>query len=181
MSFDAEAILRQVKPEKHERQIETAPCLPFGALEARARLVLDTNVYIDMAAGRLARESRARLAACLHYHSVVALAELMQGVAAYSPNAPSYAAVRRHYIDLFKHVPRTRLLVPDADVWMRAGTIAGLLSRTQGFQPYQRKELLLDALIYLDATKRGLPVLTRNVRDFGLIAAVHGAGVVVQI
>ena len=175
------AILRKLKPEKHERQIDAAPCLPFGALEVRAKLVLDTNVYIDMAPGRLARESRERVAACLHYYSVVALTELMQGVAGYSSNASNYGAVRRHYLGLFKRVPRTRLLVPDADVWMRAGAITGLLSCTQGFRPHQRKKVLLDALIYLDATKRGLPVLTRNVRDFGLIAAVHGSGVVVQL
>ena len=181
MTFDADAIFRQVKPDRRRAQVEPAPSIPLTDIGVRAAVVLDTNIYIDMAAGRFEPEIRAKLAGCLHHHSIVALAELAQGVAAYSPEAKSYASVKAYYLGLFKRVPRMRLLVPDADVWMRAGTVAGLLSRTQGFQPHQRKELLVDALIYVDAAKHGLPVLTRNVRDFGLIAAVHGAGTVVQV
>jgi hypothetical protein len=44
-----------------------------------------------------------------------------------------------------------------------------MLSRTQDFQPHQRKECLNDALIFLTAAKAGLPVLTANCDEFDLI------------
>ena len=58
--------------------------------------------------------------------------------------------------------------------------VTGLLSRTQGFQPYQRKECLNDALIYLTAAKAGLPVLTANRDDFDTIQQIVSAGVFIH-
>ena len=54
--------------------------------------------------------------------------------------------------------------------------IAGILARTQGFQPHQRKECLNDALIFLTAAKIGLPVLTANRGDFSLIQQLAPEG-----
>ena len=59
---------------------------------------------------------------------------------------------------------------------MKAGClpalIAGTLARTQNFQPHQRKECMNDALIYLSATKLGLPVVTANRVEFDLIQQI---------
>jgi hypothetical protein len=77
--------------------------------------------------------------------------------------------LRDHYVELFDNIPSTRLLIPDAQVWSGAGVLAGALARTQGFQRYQRKECLNDALIYLTAAKAGLPVLTSDRNQFDLI------------
>ena len=67
-------------------------------------------------------------------------------------------------------------MTPDAQVWADAGVIAGTLSRTQGFQPYQRKECLNDALIYLTAAKQGLPVVTANRVEFDMIQQIAPGG-----
>jgi predicted nucleic acid-binding protein len=66
-------------------------------------------------------------------------------------------------------IPPTRLLTPDADIWMDAGVVAGTLARCQAYQRHQRKECLNDALIFLTAIKAGLPVLTANRDEFDLI------------
>ena len=62
---------------------------------------------------------------------------------------------------------------------MRAGVLTGMLARSQGYQAHQRKELLADALIYLSASKAGLPVLTRNAGDFDLLKQLHPQGRVI--
>ncbi|WP_292584407.1 hypothetical protein [Mesorhizobium sp.] len=41
------------------------------------------------------------------------------------------------------------MLAPNSQLWIEAGVIAGILARTQNFQPYQRKECLNDALIHI--------------------------------
>ena len=183
MTYDLGAILRQIKPEKIRTQIEAdhigKPENRLDAETALGALVLDTMVYIEMAGGRVDETTRAILRSSLQHHSIVALTELAQGLAAANPDRPDYKRVRLYYLDLIKAVPRSRLLLPDADVWMRAGVIAGLLSRTQNFQPHQRQALHADALIFLSATKAGLPLVTRNVRDFALIRHIHGAGRIV--
>jgi predicted nucleic acid-binding protein len=67
-------------------------------------------------------------------------------------------------------------VTPDAQVWINACVIAGTLARTQRFQPYQRKECLNDALIFLTAAKAGGPVLTANRNEFDLIQQLAPKG-----
>ena len=74
-----------------------------------------------------------------------------------------------HYAGLFASIPANRLLVPDAETWVDAGIVAGILARTQGFQKQRSKQLLNDAVTYLCAAKNGLPVLTDNKVDFDLL------------
>ena len=73
-------------------------------------------------------------------------------------------------------IPDTRLPVPDAETWHLAGAISGTLARIHGFQPHQRKECLNDALIYLTAAKRGLPVVTATRAEFDLIQLIAPGG-----
>ena len=112
----------------------------------------------------------------LLFHCSVALAELAVGVANANPSRRGWPALRDHYIELFAAIPATRLMTPDAQVWADAGVIAGTLSRTQNFQPYQRKECLNDALIFLTAAKAGIPLLTANRDEFDLIQQLTPAG-----
>lgn len=65
--------------------------------------------------------------------------------------------------------PISRTHAPDAEIWSAAGILAGTLARLQGFQAHQRKDALNDALIYLTALKRGIPVLADNHTDFDLL------------
>ena len=84
--------------------------------------------------------------------------------------------MQNHYAELFMDIPASRLVTPDAQVWADAGVIAGTLSRTQRFQPHQRKECLNDALIFLTAAKVGIPVLTANREEFDLIQQLAPEG-----
>lgn len=138
--------------------------------------MLDTNVYINRAAGRLDLALQAVIDGALLFHCSVALAELAIGVANADPARRSWPATRDHYAALFAAVPASRLLTPDAQVWAEAGVVAGMLARTQGFQPHQRKECLNDALIFVTAAKAGLPVLTGNRDEFDLIQQIMPEG-----
>lgn len=183
MTFDLETLLRQLKPE---RRIE--------ALERRERSQLvqaenlrpgpmafmpDTTVYIDMAAGRMPPPALDLIRSATQLHSAVCLSEIAQGLGQYDPKAARYRAVRRHYVELTKRIPPNRVVTPDDEVWARAGLLTGMLARSQGYQAHQRKELLADALIYLSASKAGLPVLTRNAADFDLLSQLHPSGRVI--
>ncbi len=139
-------------------------------------LLLDTNVYINRAAGRLEAPVRDTIDQALLFHCSVALAELAVGVANADPSRPGWTALRDHYSALFAAIPASRLVTPDPQVWADAGVIAGMLARTQGFQPHQRKECLNDALIFLAAAKAGVPVLTANRDEFDLIQQIAPEG-----
>lgn len=139
-------------------------------------LLLDTNVYINLAAGRIAAPLFGVIGQALIFHCSVALAELSVGVANADPTRAGWPALRDHYVELLAAVPASRIVTPDAQVWADAGVIAGTLARTQGFQPYQRKECLNDALIFLTAAKAGITVLTANRDEFDLIQQVAPEG-----
>jgi predicted nucleic acid-binding protein len=112
----------------------------------------------------------------LLFHCSVCVSELTTGVANGDPSHAAWKPLRDHYTALIATFLPTRLLTPDPQIWAEAGLIAGTLARTQSFQPYQRKECLNDALIFLTAAKAGLPVLTANRNEFDLIQqlAPHG-------
>ena len=132
-------------------------------------LVADTNVYINDAAANLPASVEALLDRALLFHCSVCVAELAIGIGNGDPTYPLWAATRDHYGGLMAAIPASRLLTPNPDIWADAGLIAGTLARTQHFQPYQRKQCLNDALIFLTAAKVGLPVLTANRDEFDLI------------
>jgi predicted nucleic acid-binding protein len=147
------------------------------ALPAAPRfLLLDTNIYINRAAGRLASAVCAAIDQALLFHCSVAIAELTAGIAHADPARPGWSAMRDHYAELCAAIPASRLLTPDAQIWADAGVIAGTLARTQHFQPAQRKECLNDALIFLTAAKAGIPVITADQADFDLIQQIAPEG-----
>ncbi|GJE02995.1 type II toxin-antitoxin system VapC family toxin [Methylobacterium isbiliense] len=183
MTFDLEALLRQTKPEKRigalrhrtSRELLHAEQLRPGPLV----LLPDTTVYVDMAAGRMPSAAFELVREATQLHSVVCLSELAQGLSLHDPKATRYRAMRGHYVELVRRIPANRVLTPDDEVWIRAGILTGSLTRTQGYQSHQRKELLADALIYLSAAKAGVPVLTRNAGEFDLLNQLHPAGRVI--
>lgn len=138
--------------------------------------MLDTNVYIRSAAGTLPAAAAALVDRGLLFHCSVCISELATGVANADPSQARWKMHRDYYRDLVATFPPTRVLVPDTQIWAEAGLIAGTLARTQGFQPHQRKECLNDALIFLTATKAGLPVLTANRDEFDFIQQICAEG-----
>lgn len=180
MSIDLRGTLRRRKPAKRRSQLVPRPreaLLDLTALPSSPLfLLLDTNIYINHAAGRLAPGVRDAIDRALLFHCSVALAELACGVANANPSRPGWLAMQDHYTELFACIPSSRLVTPDAQVWTDAGVIAGTLARAQGFQPHQRKECLNDALIFLTAAKIGIPVLTANRDEFELIQQLAPEG-----
>ena len=181
MTLDVTTPLRRIKPEKHLAQLTPrARGDLIGVLDIgwhrRPSLMLDTNVYILFAAGRLSESAEELLDTALVFHCSVCIGELMAGVANADPGRPSWKTMRDYYHGLVAQMPDSRILAPDPQVWAEAGMVAGTLARTQRFQPHQRKECMNDALIYLTAAKAGVSVLTANREDFDFIQQVVGTG-----
>ena len=181
MSIDLRDTLRRRKPERRLAQLmarNSGELLGVDdfAPSGRALLMPDTNVYIRAAGGTLPASVRKLIERALLFHCSVCLAELATGVANANPSLPSWAALRGHYVELFNSIRSARLLNPDPQVWSDAGVVAGVLARTQGFQRHERKECLNDALIYLTATKSGVPVLTADRTQFDLIQQLAPEG-----
>jgi len=181
LTIDLAAGLRRIKADRRRARLTPRPRSALVAAAdvagaGRAAVLLDTNVYILSAAGRLPPATAALVDRGLLFHCSVCIAELTTGVANADPAHPNGKAVRDHYEALIASFPRTRLLTPDAETWAQAGLIAGTLARTQHYQRHQRKECLNDALIFLTAARAGLPVLTANRDEFDLIQqlAPHG-------
>jgi predicted nucleic acid-binding protein len=121
------------------------------------------------AAGALPGETRALFDRALVYHCSVCLSELATGLANADPSRRSWVTIRDHYCRMFDAIPTGRILNPDPQIWAEAGVVTGLLARTQGYHKHRLRQCLNDVLIYLTATRAGLPVLTANRDDFDLI------------
>ena len=174
MSIDFDAAIRRRKPHKQLAQLSprrddeltSVADLPTAG---RLALVADTNVYINDAAGRLPQAVEAALDRTILFHCSVCVGEIATGIANGNPTHAGWRETRKVYGEVIGAIPAKRLLVPADQIWTEAGLIAGTLARTQGFQPYQRKELLNDALILLTATKTGLAVLTSDRDHYDLL------------
>jgi len=181
LTIDLRKIIRSRKPEKLQRQLASRPDADLIrasdiAGKGRQTFVPDTNIYIMDAAGILPEAAKTILDQGLMFHCSVCLAEISVGVGRYSPGASDWRRVADQYAGLVESIPGNRLLVPDAETWVGAGMVAGILARTQGLQKQQSKDLLNDALIYLCAAKSGLAVLTDNKGDFDLLQQIAPGG-----
>ena len=176
--LDFAAHLRRYAPERYVGQLHPRSDseLVQASLSAARQIVLDTNVYINNYAGRLPSDAAALLDGALRYHCSVCFGELAVGLAKRAQGSAETAKGRAHYTRVLAGIPKGRVLTPTPDMWTAAGLIAGTLARTQGLQPYQHREMLNDALLYLSAAHQGLPVLTSNKGDFDLIQQVSGWG-----
>jgi predicted nucleic acid-binding protein len=181
LTIDLDRHLRRIKVDKLVTPLSTRPLAALISVAGftappRAPILIDTNVYINAAAGRLPPDGLRLFASSLIFHSEVCIAELSTGVANADPARPQWKARRDHYARLLERMPSSRIIRPDGETWTEAGLIAGTLARVQHFQPHQRKECLNDALIYLSAAKQGIPVLTVNRDEFDLIQQIARRG-----
>ncbi len=173
--------MRRRKPEKRVAQLAPRSGRDLVAWTSltgggSAVLLLDTNVYINRAAGRLDAALRELIDRAFLFHCSVALAELATGIANADPSRTGWPLLRDYYVALFQAIPASRLVTPEEGVWTDAGMISGMLARTRCFQPHQRKECLNDALIFLTAAKAGIPVLTANRDEFDIIQQIVPEG-----
>lgn len=152
--------------------------LPFLGATAGAgpELLLDTCVYVDGLQGRAPDVVAELLHLRLSNHSTVAVQELMHTVGVLDPQHPGSRMVIRQIGIAINGMPSHRVFAPDPDVLGRAAHLAGILCRLQGYQKDARLRALQDCVLFLQAQKLGLTILTCNVGDFDCLLQLIPAG-----
>jgi len=100
--------------------------------------------------------------------SSVSLAELTYLFGRLDPNDARTASVLLSIADAIDDIPTRRLLAPSVRASGEAGIMAGVVARLQNVVG-REQAAVNDALLYAQALERGLVVLTRNVREVGLL------------
>jgi len=152
--------------------------LPFVAagLTAGQGLLLDTCVYIDQMQGRSPPALADVISQRQVNHSTVAISELMHTVGVLHPADARTPAAIAEIGKQIKAMPRHRIFAPDSDVLGRAALLSGILCRLQGYQRDGKLRALQDCVLFLQALKLGLAVLTANVNDFDILLQLLPAG-----
>ena len=152
--------------------------LPFigDIAEAGQELLLDTCVYIDGLQGRAPDVVADLLDIRLSNHSTVAIQELMHTVGVLDPKHPGTKIAVRQIGTTIDDMPPHRTFVPDAEVLGKAALLSGMLCRLQGYQKDARLRALQDCILFLQAQKLGLTVLTANVSDFDFLLQLIPVG-----
>lgn len=151
------------------RRDDAALPLVGDAVRAGASLILDTTVYIDQMQGRLPEVVGALVEIRTVFHSTVAVAELMHVIGRLDPAHPETANVVAQVRTQVTAIPEHRLREPDADIQAQAAVLAGVLCRVQGYANDDRLRALHNAMIFLQARKLGLTILTRNIKDYDFL------------
>jgi hypothetical protein len=73
-------------------------------------------------------------------------------------------------------MPAHRIFVPDLDVLARAALLSGVVCRLQGYANDARFRALQDCVLFLQAQKLGLTLLTGNISDFDYLLQLVPAG-----
>lgn len=171
-AFDFDRAVRWARLDRHvtlaRRSDEVLPILDV-ARPGRG-LLLDTCVYIDQMQGRASAVVEELIGLRQVNHSSVALAELMHSVGRLDPRHPGSAEAIRMIGRTVKAIRPHRLFTPDVETTGRAAILAGILSRTQGYGTDDRLRAMNDCLLFLQAAKLGLTVLSRNKRDFDCLS-----------
>ena len=152
--------------------------LPFvdGSLLGGQGLLLDTCVYIDQMQDRSPQVLDDLIAQRQVNHSTVAIQELMHTVGALTPSDARTAGVIAEIGKQIKAMPPHRIVAPDVEVLGRAALLSGILCRLQGYEKDGKLRALLDCVLFLQAQKLGLVVLTTNVSDYDILLQLVPAG-----
>ncbi|MGO9544369.1 MAG: type II toxin-antitoxin system VapC family toxin [Rhodomicrobium sp.] len=152
--------------------------LPFVSASriAGQGLLLDTCVYIDQMQGRSPQLLDDLIAQRQVNHSAVAIQELMHTVGVLNPSDARTAGVIAEIGKLIKAMPAHRIFVPDIEVLGRAALLSGILCRLQGYGKDGKLRALQDCVLFLQARKLGLVVLTANVCDYDILLQLVPAG-----
>lgn len=149
--------------------------LPFIGNEAVAGgpLLLDTCVYLHQAKGLTPDAVDQIMDIRIVNHSMVAVGELMFGVGLLREDDRRTPAAKAAIEGLVRGMPEHRQHVPDADVMGRAAVLAGILSRTQGYANDDKMKALNDCVLFLQAEKLGLTLLTANSAEFDILLQIR--------
>jgi predicted nucleic acid-binding protein len=145
------------------------------AVSRGTTLLLDTTVYIDQAKRARSPEAIAVLLADAPIRrSRLCIGELAFGYGNLDPAHPASPRNRSVVRAILARVPESSIVDLSAAGWARAGALAGILGRTQGFGRDQRRELLLDAAVFATAQEHGLTLLSGNIRHMDLLLQIGG-------
>jgi hypothetical protein len=176
--FDFDATLRWARfaPRKtlSRRSGDELPFLDNAS--AGQALLLDTCVYIDGLQGRTPDAVADLLDLRIVNHSAVAVQELMHSVGALDPRHPGSKVAIDRIGGLIKAMPPHRVFAPDTDMLAKGAMLSGILCRLQGYAADDRYRALHDCVLFVQAQKLGLTVLTANVGDFDLLLQMLPAG-----
>jgi predicted nucleic acid-binding protein len=152
--------------------------LPFvgTSLTAGQGLLLDTCVYIDQMQDRSPQVLDDLIAQRQVNHSTVAIQELMHTVGVLNPSDARTASVVDVIGNQIKAMPPHRIFVPDIEVLGRAALLSGILCRLQGYEKDGKLRALQDCVLFLQAQKLGLVVLTTNVGDYDILLQLIPTG-----
>lgn len=132
-------------------------------------LLLDTCVYIDQLQNRSPRILDGLIAQRQINHSTIAIQELMHTVGVLDPadarSSGVIAEIRKQILDMPPH----RIFTPDSDNLGKAALLSGILCRLQSYTHDRKLRALHDCVLFLQAQKLGLMVLTANVGDFDIL------------
>jgi len=152
--------------------------LPFvnpGSIGGQG-LLLDTSVYIDQMQDRSPRILNDLIAQRQVNHSTVAIQELMHTVGVLNPSDGRTAIVIDVIGKQIRAMPPHRIFAPDTEVLGRAALLSGMLCRLQGYEKDGKLRALQDCVLFLQAQKLGLVVLTANVGDYDILLQLIPAG-----
>jgi hypothetical protein len=164
--------------------------LPFDPAAAPALpLLLDTTFYLHRSTGKVPVGIRALIASRQHmvHNCGVACAELAISIGLLDPTDPRTAATIGAIQGHLDQMAQDKIVAPSASAWTGAAVLAGIIARTQGLatpkgtltpdqtcrQQGRRRELLLDALIYLTAVERDMLLISANARHMDLILQLY--------
>lgn len=177
--FDFEAARRWARfdPQKTlaRRGDEELPFVDPGRIGGQG-LLLDTCVYIDQMQDRSPYALDDLIAQRQVNHSTVAIQELMHTVGILSPSDARTAGVIAEIGKQIKSMPAHRIFAPDIEVLGRAALLSGMLCRLQGYEKDGKLRVLQDCVLFLQAQKLGLVVLTANVGDYDILLQLIPAG-----
>jgi hypothetical protein len=138
-------------------------------------LLLDTTVYIDQAKRAGLPPSVARLIADWPLrHSRLCIAELSFAYGNLDPAHPASERNKAVVRAILDRIPEPGIVDLSAAGWARAGALAGVLGRTQGFARDQRREMLLDAAVFATAQENDLTLVSGNLRHMDLLLQIAG-------
>jgi hypothetical protein len=152
--------------------------LPFvnASLIGGQGLLLDTCVYIDQMQDRSPQVLDDLIAQRQVNHSAAAIQELMHTVDTLNPSDRRSAAVIAEIGKQIKAMPPHRIFAPDLEVLGRAALLSGILCRLQGYEKDSKLRALQDCVLFLQAQKLGLVVLTANVGDYDILLQLIPTG-----
>ena len=186
---------RRHNPAAHTVALRHRPdtALPFDpGATPDLPLLLDTTFYLHRSIGKVPRGIRALIASRQHmvHNCGVVCAELAISIGLLDPSdartATTIGAIQAH----LDHMTKDKTVAPSASAWTEAAVLAGIIARTQGLavtrraltpdqvccQQGRRRELLLDALLYLTAVEQEMLLISANIHHMDLLLQLHPTG-----